>query len=99
MEEYGIFIFIILIVVLIVTMSASVLKSILPADKTIMVLGSVFTVLLLVNILVIGYSFHVGGWGGLGIGVIASTVFTGIVLGGFLFAIFHYFSERRKKSS
>ena len=99
MEEYGIFLFIIFIVVLIVIVSASVLKSILPADKTTTVLGSVFAGLLLVNIAVIGSSFYIGGWHGLGIGVIAITVFAGIVIGGFLFAIIYYFLGKRKKSS
>lgn len=99
MEGYGMLLFIVFIVAVIVNVSASVLKSILPPGKTIQVLGSIFTGLLLVNILVIGYSFHIGGWGGLGIGVIAITVFTGIAIGGFLFAIIHYFLDRRKKSS
>ncbi|MFF0826003.1 YesK family protein [Brevibacillus sp. NPDC003359] len=81
MEGFEIFIYICLGVTLLFTIASILLRRTFP-EKNSMYLGIGFAGLLIISIVIIIISFFVGGWSGMGYGLIGISILIGTLLGG-----------------
>lgn len=96
MEGYGFLLFLVLAVAVLVLIAGWVLKKALPPEKAGQTMAVSFAALLLASIALIIISLYIGGWAGMGYGVIGMCVLIGTIIGSFLYAGFYYFSDRRR---
>lgn len=96
MEGYGFLIFLVLAVAVLLLVAGWILKKALPLEKVNQIMAVSFAALLLASIALIIISLYIGGWAGMGYGVIGMCVLIGTIIGGFLYAGFYYFSDRRR---
>ncbi|MFP3513895.1 YesK family protein, partial [Peribacillus sp. SIMBA_075] len=57
-------------------------------------IGIGFSVVLMVSVAIIIISFFVGGWSGMGYGLIGISIFIGTILGGILNLVIKHFFDR-----
>ncbi|QDS35022.1 YesK family protein [Brevibacillus brevis] len=81
MEGFEIFIYICLGVTLLFTIASILLRRTFP-EKNSRYLGIGFAGLLIISIVIIIISFFVGGWNGMGYGLIGISILIGTILGG-----------------
>ncbi|WP_289140755.1 YesK family protein [uncultured Brevibacillus sp.] len=93
MEGFEIFIYICLGVTLLFAISSIILRRIFP-EKNGKYLGIGFAGLLIISIVIIIISFFVGGWSGMGYGLIGISIFIGTIFGGILNIVIKYFFDR-----
>lgn len=86
MEGFEIFIYIILGVTLLFVIASILLKRTLP-EKNDKYIRKGFAGSLLVSVGIIIFGFFVGGWNGMGYGLIGVSILIGTVLGGFIHGV------------
>lgn len=93
MDGFEIFIYICLGVTLLFAIASILLRRTFP-EKNGKYLSIGFDVLLMISIVIISISFFVGGWSGMGYGLIGISILIGTLLGGILNkAIKHFFGR------
>ncbi|MFP3390309.1 YesK family protein [Brevibacillus sp. SIMBA_040] len=93
MEGFEIFIYMCLGVALLFAIASIIARRIFP-EKNGKYIGIGFSVVLMVSVAIIIISFFVGGWSGMGYGLIGISIFIGTILGGILNLVIKHFFDR-----
>lgn len=96
MEGYGFLLFLVLAIAIVLALSGIGLKKILPPEKAVQTIAMSFASLLLASIAVVIISLFIGGWEGMGYGILGICALIGTVVGSFMYAGLSYFIDRRK---
>ena len=96
LEGFGFPLFLVLIVVVFLLITGIVLKKSLPSEKANKTMAVIFAALLLASIAIVIISLYIGGWAGMGYGIMGLCILVGTIIAGFLYAIMHYLSSRKK---
>lgn len=96
MEGYGFLLFLVIAIAIVLALSGIGLKKILPPEKADQTIAAGFAALSLASIALVIISLYVGGWAGMGYGIIGMCALIGTIIGSFLYAGFYYLSDRRK---
>ena len=90
MEGFGFFIYIALGITVLLVIASIVLKKLLPEKKD-KYLSVGFSGLLILSIGIVIISLFVGGWNGMGYGLIGISIFIGTIIGGLINSVTNYF--------
>lgn len=99
MEGYGFLLFLVLAIAIVLALSGIGLKKILPPEKAVQTIAMSFASLLLASIAVVIISLFIGGWEGMGYGILGICALIGTVVGSFMYAGLSYFIDRRKSKN
>ena len=96
MEDFGFFIFLALGITILFVMASIVLKKSIPEKKD-KYLSVGFSTLIIISIGIVIISLFVGGWSGMGYGLIGISILIGTILGGLINSVTIFFIGNRNE--